>query len=108
MKMAKGEELIVVSVEDAYGHPLNIYIPVVVQYEAVTYIKGDDADGRRGKEVTEYLINDYRLDYDHIKKHPEITVEHVAYVLAVAETKFLIQIDEGTVGKCNLAYFQKT
>lgn len=106
--MAKGEELIIVSVEDDYGHPLNLYIPVVVEYEAITYVDGSDADGKRGERKTEYFINDYRLDQVHMKKHPEVTLGHVQQALAVAEQKFLRQIEDGTVGKCNLAYFQKT
>lgn len=105
--MSHEEELIVISIEDDYGKPLNIHLPVIVEYEKIRFTDGEDADGRRGKVKEEYLINDYRLDYNHIKKHPEITLDHVAQALAVAEQKFLTQIKEGTVGKCNLRCFQK-
>lgn len=107
MKISREEELIIVSLEDDYGKPLNIHLPVVVVYEKIRYTDGEDADGRRGRVKEEYLINDYQLDYNHMKRHPEITLDHVRQALTIAERKFLDQVNDGTVGKCNLRHFMK-
>lgn len=107
MKISEEEEWIVVSLEDDYGNPLNIHLLVAVVYDKIRYTDGEDADGNRGLLKEEYLIKDYRFDYNYMKRHQEITLDHISQALVVAKRKFLDQVNDGTVGKCNLRHFMK-